>query len=71
MTNEQLYNLIDNLEPKETNMEQLQLRNDLLEKVDIEKMVNFLKIKQEAEKKDWIGELKDGDTFILQIASRY
>lgn len=71
MTNEQLYNLIDNLEPKETNMEHLQLRNDLLEKVDIEKMVNFLKTKQEAEKEDWIGELKEGDTFILQIASRY
>ena len=69
MTNEQLYNLIDNLEPKETNMEHLQLRNDLLEKVDIEKMVNFLKIKQEDD--NWIKELKDGDTFILQIASRY
>ena len=71
MTNEQLYSLIDNLEPKETNMEHLQLRSDLLEKVDIEKMVNFLKVKQEEENKDWISELKEGDTFILQIVSRY
>lgn len=46
-----------------------QLRDDLLDTVDVQKMVNFLKAKQEAAEQDnWIKELKDGDTFILQVA---
>lgn len=46
-----------------------QLRDDLLDTVDVQKMVNFLKAKQEAaDQHDWIKDLKDGDTFILQVA---
>lgn len=46
-----------------------QLRDDLLDTVDVQKMVNFLKAKQEADEQDnWIKELKEGDTFILQVA---
>lgn len=63
MTNEQLLgalNMTNNT---------YQLRDDLLDTVDVQKMVNFLKAKQEAAEQDnWIKELKDGDTFILQVA---
>ena len=63
MTNEQLLgalNMTNNT---------YQLRDDLLDTVDVQKMVNFLKAKQEAaDQHDWIKDLKDGDTFVLQVA---